>query len=137
MAAFFYGLGREAFANGDIDWVSDDIRAMLIDKDVYTVLQNTHQFVSDLSGEVKRGTASMTGKTAALGVLDADDYTIPAVPGPTTVEVVVIYKHNASDAAAQLIAYLDDAAVTNLPFTPSGGDALITWDNGANRIGKL
>jgi len=34
-----------------------------------------------------------------------------------------------------LIAFIDTA--TNLPVTPNGGDIIVAWDNGANKIFKL
>ena len=78
--------------------------------------------------------ASMTTKTATAGVADADDVTFSAVSGDPS-EALVIYKHNATESLATLIAYIDSA--TGLPVTPNGGDITVTWDSGANRIFKL
>jgi hypothetical protein len=48
----------------------------------------------------------------------------------------VLYKHTGSDATARLIAYIDTAS-SGLPVTPNGGDIVVQWDSGANRIFKL
>ena len=39
------------------------------------------------------------------------------------------------DTSKKLIAYINDSS--NLPFTPSGGNVTLQWDNGVNKIFKL
>ena len=60
--------------------------------------------------------------------------TFTSVSGPS-IEAIVIYKDTGSEATSPLIAYIDTA--TGLPITPNGGDIIVTWDNGANRIFKV
>lgn len=133
MANALYGLGRAAFANAGIAWLTDTIKVALVDAGVYTVAIDTHAFLSSLSGVV--GTAgTLASKTNVLGVLDAADLTFTAVTG-ATVEALVIYKDTGVAGTSQLIAYIDTA--TNLPVTPNGGDIVVAWDNGANKILKL
>ena len=43
MANALYDKGREAFLNGGINWLSDDIRVILTDASDYTVSLATHQ----------------------------------------------------------------------------------------------
>lgn len=136
MANALYDTGRNAFLTGDIDWVADDIRIILIDAGAYTVDLANHDFLDDVPGgaRIATGGASLANKTAVAGVADADDFTFTGVTG-ATVEAILIYKHTGVDATSQLIAYLDTA--TGLTLTPSGGDVLVRWSSGANKIFKL
>lgn len=102
-----YNLARQKFAQGVINWNSDDIRAILVSAS-YTPNQDTHEWLSDISSGNRIGSAvALTNKTSVLGVLDADDVTFTSVPGGTDVWAVALYKHNVSESAAALIAYLD------------------------------
>jgi hypothetical protein len=124
MANGWYEAGLRAFANGNIDWVNDDIRVALIDTGVYTVDLVNHDFKDDLSGIVDDMAASLAGKAVSgAGVLDSNDPTYTAVTG-ATVEALVVYKFNAVPASAQLLFYVD-SATANLPFTPNGSDVTI------------
>lgn len=73
-------------------------------------------------------------KTTTNGVADAADATWTAVSG-NTVEAVIIYKDTGTPSTSKLIAFLD--TITGFPFTPSGADEQVNWDNGANKIFKL
>lgn len=136
MANALYDAGRNAFLTGDIDWVADDIRCVLVDTATYAVNLATHTSLADIPAaeRVASTTASMTGKTATAGVADAADVTFPAVSGDPS-EALVIYKHNATESLATLIAYIDSA--TGLPVTPNGGDITVTWGGAPNFIFKL
>jgi hypothetical protein len=128
-----YDLGRQRFLEGTILWLSQDIRVALIDTGTYTVNLATHEFYSDLSGVVATS-GLFSGKNSTTGVADAADITIAAVSG-SSVEALVIYKDTGVVSTSPLIAYIN--AGTGLPFTPNGGDVLISWDNGSSKIFKL
>lgn len=135
MANALYDKAREGYLNGNLNWLTDDVRAILIDADTYTVNLATHQFLTDVPGGSRISVSgTLTTKTATAGVADADDVSFSLVSG-ASVEAILLYKHTGTDSTARLIAYLDTA--TGLPFTPSGGNVAIQWDNGANRIFKL
>ncbi len=68
------------------------------------------------------------------GAADGADVTFTSVSGPT-IEAIVIYRDTGTEATSPLIAYIDTA--TGLPITPNGGDIIVTWDNGANKIFKV
>jgi hypothetical protein len=135
MANAIYDAGREAFLNADIDWTADNIKAVLVDTALYTVNLATHNALDDIAGGARNATSANLGtKTSTAGVADAADVTFTAVTG-ATVEAVVLYKDTGVESTSLLIAYIDTA--TGLPFTPSGGNVTVTWDNGANKIFKL
>jgi hypothetical protein len=81
-----------------------------------------------------------TGRTTTGGAADAADITFSSVSAlsPNLEAIIIYYDSNTSSTVAStkiLIAYIDTAA--GLPIQPNGGDIIVTWDNGANKIFKL
>lgn len=135
MANALYGLARQAFLDGDLDWAANNIKVVLVDTNDYTVSINTHEFLTDIAGGARVATSSNLGsKTSTLGVADAADVTFSAVTGDQS-EALVVYQDSGSAATSRLIAYIDTA--TGLPVTPNGADITVTWDNGSNKIFAL
>ena len=135
MANALYDKGREGYLNGNLNWLTDDVRAILVDTALYTPNLVLDQFLISIPvGARVSLSGSLTTKTATNGVADADDVSFVAVVG-ATVEAIVLYQYTGVDATSRLIAYIDSA--TGLPFLPSGGNVAIQWDNGANKIFRL
>ena len=134
MSNALYGKGRAAFGNKKIDWVTDDIRAIIVDAADYSVDIDVDEFLSDVPAGARVATQALAGKSNALGVLDASDTVFTAVSGDVS-EALVIYLHTGTEGTSHLIAYIDTA--TGLAVTPNGGDVTVQWDNGANKILKL
>lgn len=136
MANALYDTGRNAFLLGDIDWVADDIRVILVDTGAYTVNLTTDDFLNDIPGGARIATsaASLANKSASAGVADADDITFTSVSG-TSVEAIVLYRHTGTESTSQLIAYIDTG--TGLPVTPNGGNITVSWSAGSSKIFKL
>lgn len=135
MANIMYDKAYEAFGNGQINWLADTIKVVLVDTGTYTLNAATHEFLSDIpSGARVATSAALAGKTNVLGVLDAGDASWPAVAGPSG-EAVVIFKDTGTAGTSRLIFYLDTAS--GLPVTPNGGDINIKWNDGPDKIGRL
>lgn len=135
MSNTLYDKGRERFATGSFNWTSDTIKVLLGDSGAYTINSSTHEFLSDVSGSaIIAAAVTLTSKTATGGACDGADVTFSAVSG-TSIEFILIYKDTGTGSTSPLIAYIDTA--TGLPITPNGGDIIVTWDNGPNRIFKL
>lgn len=137
MANALFDLGRQGFLDGSIDWDTDTIKVVLVRG--YTVNLATHQFLSDVTGggggTIVATSSALGSKTVAAGVADAADVTFSAVAAGAAIPYIVIYKDTGVAGTSRLIAYIDTA--TNLPVTPNGGDIVVQWDNGANKIFKL
>lgn len=141
MANTLYDKGRERFLTAALNWTSDTIKCSLLDTGAYTVSTASHEYLSDVAaaafiaptGGSQAGT-TLTSKTATGGAADAADVTFSSVSG-TSIEAILLYKDTGSAGTSPLIAYIDTA--TGLPITPNGGDIIVTWDNGANKIFKL
>jgi hypothetical protein len=135
MANGLYDKGRQAFLEGGVAWLTDNIKVVLVDTGAYGPNLATHQFLSDIAAGARIATsANLAGKTSTAGVADANDAVFSAVTGVQS-EAVVIYKDTGTAGTSTLIAYIDTA--TGLPVTPNGGDITVVWDNGANKIFKL
>lgn len=135
MANALYDKGRQGFLDGSIDWDTDDIRIILIDAADYTVNLSTHDNLDDVAAGARVAVSgALASKTVTDGVADAADVTLSAVTGDPS-EAIIIYKHTGTESTSRLIAYIDTA--TGLPVTPSGGDIIVQWDSGANKIFKL
>jgi hypothetical protein len=135
MANSLYGKGREGFLNGDIDWLVDDIRVILIDTNDYVVSIDADNALDDIPAAARTAVSAPLGtKATTLGVANAAGVTFAAAIGDVS-EALVIYKHTGTESTSLLIAYIDTA--TGLPVVPNGGDIAITWDTGANKIFKL
>lgn len=136
MTNTLYDTGRNAFLLGDVDWVADDIRLLLVDTADYTVSLSADDFLDDVPAGARVATlgASLANKSASAGTADADNATFPTVTGDVS-EALVIYRHTGTESTSQLLVYIDTA--TGLPVTPNGGDITVTWDDGADKIFTL
>lgn len=135
MANAIYDKARKKFLDGDIDWLADTIKVVLVDAADYTVDLANHEFLSDIAAGARVATsAALSGKDSTAGVADAADVVLSSVSGDQS-EALVIYKDTGAEGTSPLIAYID--TVTGLPITPNGADITITWSNGANKIFKL
>lgn len=136
MANALYDKGREAFLAGDIDWLVDDIRCILVDTASYSVNLATHDFLNDVPVGSRVGSAvSLASKTATNGVADAADISFTSLSSAPTIEALVIYKWTGTESTSALIAYIDTA--TGLPVSAGATQVDVVWDNGTNKIFKL
>lgn len=137
MANALFDYGRDEFLKGNIDWLNDTIKVVLVDEGDDVPDASTDQNLDDIlaAARVATGTIDNAAAPSTDGVADADDETLSAVSGDES-ESLVIYKDTGVEGTSTLIAYIDTAGGT-LPVTPNGGDITIEWDSGANRIFKL
>ena len=135
MANALFDKARQRFLEGQFNWNTDTIKAVLVDTGTYTVNLSAHEFLSDIGTGARIATSgALTGKATSGGAADANDVTFTSVTG-ASIEANVLYKVTGTDSTSPLIAFIDTA--TGLPITPNGGDIIVTWDNGANKIFKL
>lgn len=137
MANALYDLGRQAFLEGSVAYLTDTIKVVLVQTGIghYQVNTATDQFLSAIAAGDRIATQTLGTKTSTAGVADAADVTFPTVAAGAADGALVIYKDTGNAATSPLLAYIDTA--TGLPVTPGGGDIVIVWDNGVNKIWKL
>ena len=135
MANTLYDSARQGFLEAQINWLTDTIKVLLVDAGAYTPNVSTHHFLADIQISSRiAGPVTLTSKTTTGGAADAADVTFTSVSG-ASIEMIIIYKDTGTEATSPLIAMIDTA--TGLPITPNGGDIIVTWDNGVNKIFKV
>lgn len=138
MASFLYDGARELAATVGLDWVGGTFHGYLLDIQAspgYTA-DPLHDFLDNVNiATVAAGPISFGSKTAVGGACDANDMTFPSVPGGSPIDAILIVKLENDEADSPLVAYLDN--VVNLPITPNGGDLVVVWSSGANKIFRL
>lgn len=137
MANALYDSARQKFLEGGLAWLSDTIKIVMIDTGAYT-FSAAHTSLSDVAAGARIGTPqTLTNKTSTAGVADADDVTFTAVASGAygALEAILIYKDTGVAGTSYLIAYIDTA--TGLPVTPNGGDIIVAFDSGSNKIFRI
>ena len=135
MANTLYDFCRQRFLEAQINWMTDTIKVILVNTGAYTPQTSVHQYLSDIPTSARiAGPVTLTSKATTGGAADAADVTFTSVTG-TSIESIIIYADTGVEATSPLIAYIDTA--TGLPITPNGGDIIVTWDNGTNKIFKV
>lgn len=132
MANSLYNISRQACLESGIGWLTNTIVAYLIDTGAYT-FSASHDHLSDVPGGARiAGPVTLTGKATTGGAADADDVTFSSVSGTTCEALLLVDATSGVESTSPLIAYIDTA--TGLPITPNGGDIIVPWDNGTNKI---
>ncbi|ENU18649.1 hypothetical protein F994_02776 [Acinetobacter bohemicus ANC 3994] len=135
MANTLYDFARQRFLEAQINWMTDTVKCLLVDTGAYTPQTSVHQYLSDIPTSARvAGPVLMSAKSTAGGAADAADVTFTAVSG-NSIEAIIVYIDSGSENTSPLVAYIDTA--TGLPITPNGGDIIVTWDNGTNKIFKV
>jgi len=127
MANALYDYGKDQFLQGNVAWLTDTIKAVLVDTGAYTANMAIDQTLSDIAGGARIATVALTTSAPnGDGTADATDATFTTVSG-ASVEAVVIYKDTGVESTSTLIAYID-TATSGLPVTPNGGDISIAFN---------
>jgi len=130
MANALYPKAKESFINGHINMSANTITIALVDTGVYT-FNSAHQFRSDVSNSAVISDTTLSNKTIANGVFDADDATFTSVTGANC-EALLLFQNTGIQTTSRLIAYVDSA--TGLPILPNGGDITVVFSSGASKI---
>ena len=135
MANTLYDYCRQRFLEAQINWMTDTVKVILVSTSAYTPQTAVHQYLADIPVSARiAGPVTLTAKATTGGAADAADCTFTSVSG-ATINAIVIYKDTGTEATSPLIAYIDTAI--GLPITPNGGDIIVTWDNGVNKIFRV
>ena len=137
MANTLYDVARKQYLEAGLHWLNDTVKVILVDTGSYAPNFVTHLALSDIPTAARISGVSgveLTGKSTFGGAADANDVTFSAVTG-NSIEAIIIYRDTGVEGTSTLMAYIDTA--TGLPITPNGGDIIVTWDNGVNKIYRL
>lgn len=143
MSNTLYDYARKLFATAGINWPTSTIKCFLVSASYTPNFTYTPgspdtgwHTIASLSGATVGPTAgvALTSLTADYGAVNAANVTFASVSG-ATVTAIVLALSTGTDSTSPLIAYIDTA--TGLPITPNGGDIIVSWDTGPNKIFKL
>jgi hypothetical protein len=121
-----YPYGNQKILEGEIAWVDGPIVAVLVGTQSYTY-NPVHRHLSDIPTVARVATSgTLTGRSATLGVADANDLIFPAVPCRAGGQRGHPGKFSTgTESNSVLIAYLSDC--TGLPYHPDGSDIELNW----------
>lgn len=132
MTSGIYAKARQKFLRGEIAWHSDNIKALLVDADDYTVNLATNEFVSDIPAVGRVGTsANLSNKGTTAGWASCGSIIFESVPLNDPCEAIVIVKDTGDPTTSPLIAYIDNTVITNLPIVPNGAKITVLFESGA------
>lgn len=127
---------RQKFLEANINMLTDNIAASLVDSGLYSANLSTDEFVSIVPNNAIIATELLSGKSTTDGVFDANDRAFVGVANTAnTVEEILIWKNTGNNETSPVIALVDQA--NGLPFQPHGGTITVIWDNGTDKIFKF
>lgn len=136
MANTLFSRGRQALLRAEINWdpgSGQTFKVCLVDTGSYTPNFSAHQYLSDVTAGAIKATQTLASLAVVDGAADADDVTFPSVSAAVgSLEAILIYKDTGVAGTSILLAWIDTA--TGLPITANGGDIIVVWDAGPNRI---
>lgn len=131
MANVFYRKGAEKVLQGLVNFSTANIKAALV-KNTYVKNLAADEFYSTIAPYVLNTPQTLVSKTIVTGVFDAADITFTAVTAGDVSDGVILYIDTGSAATSSLLAYID--TITGFPLTTNGGDVIVQWDDGDNKI---
>lgn len=133
MANTLYPLGLKAILDGDVDFLTDTIKIMLLDGDAAYAAAD--DFLDDVNTDAVATSGALASKSTTAGAFDATDVTFSALTG-STCESWVLFKDTGTPATSQLILWMDTEADTSaFSYTPTGADFTLAF--GASGIFTL
>lgn len=144
MANTLYDEARRLFALGEIDWEADDLYCLLVNNTyTFSAAHTNLSFISGSAGGPRDygvsgvvGVALSTKAVETNGAVNADAVRfVTCAVGRPAVIGIIIYRKKSTDETSEIIYYADVA--TGLPITPNGGDIIVTWSTGTNKIFRL
>ena len=134
MSNFVYKKAKQSILNGEINFPSNNLKLLIIDKNYYTPDENLDQYVSDVpANAIKKRSNIIQNVTNSLGTLDANDVSISSYEGGYF-DAIIMYTVGSSDADSKLIFFIDTSV--GLPFNGSNSTTPITiiWSDSNNKI---
>lgn len=125
-----YAKARETALGAGLNLTTATVKASLVSSS-YTPNLTTDQFYSSVSGVIATSSA-LTTKTVTGGVFNADAVTYSSVTSGSTGVAVVVWIDTGTSSTSPLLSYSD--VYTGLPVITNGGNIVITWDSGSNKI---
>lgn len=134
MANFIYKKAKQSILNGEINFTSNNLKLLIIDKNYYTPDETVDQYVSDIpANAIKKRSNTIQNVTNLFGTIDANDLSIADYSGEYF-DAVVLFTAGNSDSDSKLIFFIDVS--TGIPFNGFNSITPITiiWSDSNNKI---
>lgn len=134
MANFIYKKAKQSILNGEINFTSNNLKLLIIDKNYYTPDETVDQYVSDIpANAIKKRSNTIQNVTNLLGTIDANDLSIIDYSGDYF-DAIVLFAVGNSDSDSKLIFFIDVS--TGIPFNGFNSITPITiiWSDSNNKI---
>lgn len=128
MATGYFTGAIAAIAAAGINFLTADIRALLVDVDALTVPLNlaTTNFLNQIDEAARIGASpNLTGRSVTDGTFRADNTNLGSPAAGTGTEVLVLYLHTGDAATSRLIHMWDEEG--GLPLTTNGQQISTNW----------
>lgn len=126
MSTFRYYSASVAFGTKQINWLTDNIGALLVGAG-YSPSQAHDQFVSDIPSQAIVARSGQMGSMAiSAGVCKGLLPQFSSLVSVQQVTALVLYQNTGLDATSQLIYYSDEGF--GFPFLPQGLNYFVTYD---------
>jgi len=135
MANIVYTQATKEIGDGNIDWINDDIRVILVDN---STTADTEEDAATISGFTTLGELSGTGysrKVLASKAVNKDDANnrtefdaadvVYTSINAGTAQAAIIYKHVTNDTDSIPLMYIDQ---TDFPIITNGGDVTLNFN---------
>jgi hypothetical protein len=146
MANALFDPGREGILDGTISMSVAVIKVLLVRGYTFSA---AHKFLSDVTGAsgvldvTQLASPALASKVFTNGIFQSTATTTFTAPTANASNHSLILLQSSAvtggadvaASAARLVAWIDTG--TGFPIVPGGGDVVITWDTGANKIFKL
>ena len=130
-----YAYANERFLTGQLNWLTQTFRVILVDTRNYAFLKDVHRTLADVPADARVAVSDpLAGTSATSGVARANAVTLSSVSGQT-VSAMIVFHDTGTESTSELVVYLDNAH--GLPFSPQGASVTITWDAGPSGIFSL
>ena len=150
MPNYLYDVGRRNLLAAQIAWANLDnspsgqtYKCCLVrtgagqyqQSSTHTNMSQVAGFIANASGGSNNAIVTLANlANTTLGAADADDVTFSSVTSGQTIGAIVIYKENSNSDQSLNIPLVHIDTATGLPITSNGGDIIIVFDNGNNRL---
>lgn len=130
MTSAVYPLGKSGMETAVFNLTAGSIMVALINLGSYTY-STAHQYWSSASIAVVGTPQTLASPVVSFGVYSGANVTFTAVSG-STVSAIILYQTTGTASTSPLLCYIDGISVV-----PNGGNIIISWDTGVNKIFAL
>lgn len=134
-----YVKGKSNIGKSNVDLVTGEVVAILVDLSIYSPDLSLDEFKSDIPNSAVIAERTLTGKSFDNAIFDADDITYPSLVADKSVSGIVIALNTDLYSTSPLL-FINDGSlepVNPFPIVTDGTDFTVTWPNDINRIFKL